>query len=111
VSKERIAGIDLSAPPQPSPICGRTEPPVTASTPDVFFPTSEEEAGSRVLRVLRDPRRLAWALKNGERYGVGAGLHGAAAPPLVRFVARSPSCRAGPAVGHGRAAATILAGR
>jgi len=45
--------------------------------PDVFFPISEEEAGPalaycRSCRIREDC--LAWALKNGERYGVWGGL-------------------------------------
>jgi WhiB family redox-sensing transcriptional regulator len=45
--------------------------------PDVFFPISEEEAGPalaycRVCRIREEC--LAWALKNGERYGVWGGL-------------------------------------
>jgi WhiB family transcriptional regulator, redox-sensing transcriptional regulator len=44
--------------------------------PDVFFPVSEEEAGPAlafctVCPIQRDC--LAWALKNGERYGVWGG--------------------------------------
>jgi WhiB family redox-sensing transcriptional regulator len=45
--------------------------------PDVFFPFSEEEAGPALAFCLRCPIReecLAWALKNGERYGVWGGL-------------------------------------
>jgi WhiB family redox-sensing transcriptional regulator len=45
--------------------------------PDVFFPISEEEAGPaltycRICRIREEC--LAWALKNGERYGVWGGL-------------------------------------
>ena len=45
--------------------------------PDVFFPISEEEAGPALAycgacRIREDC--LAWALKNGERYGVWGGL-------------------------------------
>jgi WhiB family redox-sensing transcriptional regulator len=45
--------------------------------PDLFFPVSEEEAGPALAFCrscsLRDVC-LAWALKNGERYGVWGGL-------------------------------------
>lgn len=45
--------------------------------PDVFFPISEEEAGPALTFcsacTIRD-ECLAWALKNGERYGVWGGL-------------------------------------
>lgn len=45
--------------------------------PDVFFPVSEEEAGPALVFCgscsLKDVC-LAWALKNGERYGVWGGL-------------------------------------
>ena len=45
--------------------------------PNVFFPVSEEEAGPaltycRICRIREEC--LAWALKNGERYGVWGGL-------------------------------------
>jgi WhiB family transcriptional regulator, redox-sensing transcriptional regulator len=44
--------------------------------PDVFFPVSEEEAGPALAFCTVCPIRrdcLAWALKNGERYGVWGG--------------------------------------
>jgi WhiB family redox-sensing transcriptional regulator len=45
--------------------------------PDVFFPVSEDEAGTALAfcggcRIREEC--LAWALKNGERYGVWGGL-------------------------------------
>ncbi|MEO8293214.1 MAG: WhiB family transcriptional regulator [Actinomycetota bacterium] len=45
--------------------------------PDVFFPISEEEAGPALTycgscRIREEC--LAWALKNGERYGVWGGM-------------------------------------
>ena len=44
--------------------------------PDVFFPIAEEEAGPALAFCrscsIRD-ECLAWALKNGERYGVWGG--------------------------------------
>jgi len=52
--------------------------------PDVFFPTSEEEAGPALAYCMACGIRevcLAWALKNGERYGVWGGLTEQAAPP------------------------------
>jgi len=45
--------------------------------PDVFFPISEEEAGPALTFCASCRIReecLAWALKNGERYGVWGGL-------------------------------------
>ena len=45
--------------------------------PDVFFPDlrGRGRAGARVLRRCRIREEcLAWALKNGERYGVWGGL-------------------------------------
>jgi WhiB family redox-sensing transcriptional regulator len=45
--------------------------------PDVFFPISEEEAGPALAFCNGCSLReicLAWALKNGERYGVWGGL-------------------------------------
>jgi WhiB family redox-sensing transcriptional regulator len=45
--------------------------------PDVFFPISEEEAGPALMFCTACPIKeecLAWALKNGERYGVWGGL-------------------------------------
>jgi WhiB family redox-sensing transcriptional regulator len=58
--------------------------------PDVFFPTSEEEAGPALAYCSGCPIRetcLAWALKNGERYGVWGGLTEQQRRRLVRFVA------------------------
>jgi WhiB family redox-sensing transcriptional regulator len=45
--------------------------------PDVFFPVSEDEAGTALAfcgscRIREEC--LAWALKNGERYGVWGGM-------------------------------------
>ena len=45
--------------------------------PDLFFPITEEEAGPALTYCRVCPIReecLAWALKNGERYGVWGGL-------------------------------------
>jgi WhiB family redox-sensing transcriptional regulator len=92
VTKERIAGIDLrTLPTNPSP------PDVWQETaachgidPDVFFPTSEEEAGPALaycgVCAIRETC-LAWALKNGERYGVWGGLTEQQRRRVVRFVA------------------------
>jgi len=44
--------------------------------PDVFFPSSEEDAGAALAYCRSCDIRemcLAWALKNGERYGVWGG--------------------------------------
>jgi WhiB family redox-sensing transcriptional regulator len=75
---ERFPDVELNElPPDPSPpdhwqdraACFGVEP-------DVFFPVSEEEAGPAlafcsVCRIREEC--LAWALKNGERYGVWGG--------------------------------------
>jgi WhiB family transcriptional regulator, redox-sensing transcriptional regulator len=58
--------------------------------PDVFFPTSEEEAGEALDFCLGCEVRvtcLAWALKNGERYGVWGGFTEQQRRRLNRFVA------------------------
>ena len=58
--------------------------------PDVFFPTSEEEAGEALDFCSGCGVRetcLAWALKNGERYGVWGGLTEQQRRRLNRFEA------------------------
>jgi WhiB family redox-sensing transcriptional regulator len=58
--------------------------------PDVFFPTSEEEAAEALDFCAECRIReicLAWALKNGERYGVWGGLTEQQRRRLNRFVA------------------------
>jgi WhiB family redox-sensing transcriptional regulator len=92
VSKERIAGIDLkSLPPNPAPPDMWQELAACHGIdPDVFFPTSEEEAGPALAYCGACGIRemcLAWALKNGERYGVWGGLTEQQRRRLVRFVA------------------------
>ena len=76
---ERFPDIDLETlPANPSPpdhwqdraACFGIEP-------DLFFPVSEDEAGAALAfcggcRIREEC--LAWALKNGERYGVWGGL-------------------------------------
>ncbi len=45
--------------------------------PDVFFPITEEDAGPALAFCTGCPIKiecLAWALRNGERYGVWGGL-------------------------------------
>lgn len=58
--------------------------------PDVFFPISEDEAGPalafcNVCRIREEC--LAWALKNGERYGVWGGTTEQQRRRLQRHVA------------------------
>ncbi|HET9672111.1 MAG TPA: WhiB family transcriptional regulator [Actinomycetota bacterium] len=58
--------------------------------PNVFFPISEEEAGPALAfcnacRIRTEC--LAWALKNGERYGVWGGLTEQQRRRLARQVA------------------------
>jgi WhiB family redox-sensing transcriptional regulator len=58
--------------------------------PDLFFPTSEEEAGDALdfcsACAVRETC-LSWALKNGERYGVWGGLTEQQRRRITRFVA------------------------
>lgn len=58
--------------------------------PDVFFPISEEDAGVALAYCKGCKIRemcLAWALKNGERYGVWGGLTEQQRRRLNRYVA------------------------
>jgi len=58
--------------------------------PDLFFPTSEEEAAGALDFCSACGVRetcLAWALKNGERYGVWGGLTEQQRRRIIRFVA------------------------
>jgi WhiB family redox-sensing transcriptional regulator len=92
VNKDRIAGIDLKTlPPDPSPPdMWQDQAACYGIDPDTFFPTSEEEAGPALAfcgacRIRQTC--LAWALKNGERYGVWGGLTEQQRRRVVRFVA------------------------
>ena len=92
MNRDRIAGIDLKTlPPNPSPPdIWQDQAACFGIDPDTFFPTSEEEAGrrSRSARPATSSETcLAWALKNGERYGVWGGLTEQQRRRLVRFVA------------------------
>jgi WhiB family transcriptional regulator, redox-sensing transcriptional regulator len=76
---DRSFDVDVSQlPPQPTPPDHWQERAACFGIdPDVFFPISEEEAGPaltycRICRIREEC--LAWALKNGERYGVWGGL-------------------------------------
>ncbi len=76
---ERLLQIDLGAlPPDPSPPdMWQDRAACFGADPNLFFPTSEEEAGPALTYCVRCGIRitcLAWALKNGERYGVWGGL-------------------------------------
>ena len=85
MTKDRIAGIDLKAlPDDPSPPdIWQDQAACYGIDPDTFFPTSEEEAGPALAFCSACDIRetcLAWALKNGERYGVwGASPNSSAA--------------------------------
>lgn len=76
---ERFADVDLDAlPPNPTPPdFWQDSAACFGVDPDVFFPISEEEAGPALMFCgvcqIRE-ECLAWALKNGERYGVWGGL-------------------------------------
>ena len=58
--------------------------------PEVFFPTTEEEAGLALsycgVCVVRD-MCLSWAVQNGERYGVWGGTTEQQRRRLIRRVA------------------------
>ena len=92
MTRDRIAGLDLaSLPPDPAPPdLWQDEAACYGIDPDTFFPTSEEEAGPALAYCSVCPKRptcLAWALKNGERYGVWGGLTEQQRRRVVRFVA------------------------
>lgn len=58
--------------------------------PDVFFPACEEESGQALAYCRACGIRemcLAWALKNGERYGVWGGLTEQQRRRITRHVA------------------------
>jgi WhiB family redox-sensing transcriptional regulator len=58
--------------------------------PEIFFPTSEEEAGLALSYCAACPVReicLEWAIQNGERYGVWGGTTEQERRRLMRRVA------------------------
>ncbi len=76
---ERLLQVDLrSLPTNPAPPdVWQDRAACYGVDPDVFFPTSEEEAGPALAYCASCGIRrecLAWALKNGERYGVWGGM-------------------------------------
>ena len=76
---ERFPNVDVSIlPPDPSPPDNWQDRAACFGVdPDLFFPVSEEEAGPALTFCTTCRNReecLAWALKNGERYGVWGGL-------------------------------------
>jgi WhiB family transcriptional regulator, redox-sensing transcriptional regulator len=92
VNRERISGIDIkSLPADPSPPdVWQDRASCHGIDPDIFFPTSEEEAGPALTYCGGCAIRaecLAWALKNGERYGVWGGLTEQQRRRLHRYVA------------------------
>jgi WhiB family transcriptional regulator, redox-sensing transcriptional regulator len=92
VRTDRLAQIDLGELPlNPSPPdMWQDRAACFGIDPDVFFPTSEEEAGPALSHCTRCGIRemcLAWALKNGERYGVWGGLTEQQRRRLARNVA------------------------
>ena len=89
---DRFPDVDLDAlPPHPTPPDFWQEAASCFGVdPDVFFPVSEEEAGPAlafcgVCRIREEC--LAWALKNGERYGVWGGTTEQQRRRLQRHVA------------------------
>jgi WhiB family redox-sensing transcriptional regulator len=92
VSYDRIGEIDIqSLPEDPSPPdMWQDRAACFGIEPDVFFPTSEEEAGPALAYCTACGIRetcLAWALKNGARYGVWGGLTEQQRRRLHRYVA------------------------
>jgi WhiB family transcriptional regulator, redox-sensing transcriptional regulator len=92
VNRERIAGIDIKTLPQnPSPPdIWQDQAACFGIDPDTFFPTSEDEAGPALAFCTACGIKqtcLAWALRNGERYGVWGGLTEQQRRRLVRYVA------------------------
>ncbi|MGZ4130278.1 MAG: WhiB family transcriptional regulator [Actinomycetota bacterium] len=92
VIRTRSSGIDLTdLPNNPSPPdMWQDAAACFGIDPDVFFPTSEEEAGPALAHCSVCGIRemcLSWALKNGERYGVWGGLTEQQRRRVVRFVA------------------------
>ena len=89
---DRFAHIDLGQlPANPSPPdMWQERAACFGIDPDVFFPTSEEESGPALKHCSGCGIRemcLAWALKNGERYGVWGGLTEQQRRRLTRHVA------------------------
>ncbi len=79
VRTDRFADVDVrTLPDNPSPPdVWQERAACFGIDPDVFFPISEEEAGPALTycgscRIREEC--LAWALKNGERYGVWGGM-------------------------------------
>lgn len=75
----RYGEVDLARLPRnPSPPdCWQEGSACYGTRPETFFPRSEEAAGPALAFCHRCPTRtlcLAWALRNGERYGVWGGL-------------------------------------
>ena len=92
MTKQRVAGIDLRSLPQNPmpPDLWQEQAACHGIDPDVFFPVSEEEAGPALAYCGACRSRdmcLAWALKNGERYGVWGGMTEQQRRRVVRFVA------------------------
>jgi WhiB family transcriptional regulator, redox-sensing transcriptional regulator len=89
---DRFPEVDIDVlPPNPSPPdVWQDRSACYGIDPNVFFPISEEEAGPALTFcsacTIRD-ECLAWALKNGERYGVWGGLTEQQRRRLARQVA------------------------
>lgn len=89
---DRYPEIDLDLlPANPAPPdMWQDRPACFGIDPNVFFPVSEEEAGPALAFCNACGIRsecLAWALKNGERYGVWGGMTEQQRRRLARQVA------------------------
>jgi WhiB family redox-sensing transcriptional regulator len=92
VRRQRFGDIDLRRlPDNPSPPDVWQERAACFGVdPDVFFPTTEEEASPALAHCTGCGIReecLAWALKNGERYGVWGGTTEQERRRITRHVA------------------------
>ena len=88
----RIFDIDLRALPQEvnPPDSWQDQGACYGIDPEIFFPTTEEEAGLALAHcgvcAVRD-LCLAWAIRSGERYGVWGGTTEQHRRRLIRAVA------------------------
>lgn len=89
---QRIAGIDLGALPRDPapPDAWQDQAACHGLNPDLFFPVSEDDAAPALAYCAGCPQRvecLAWAIRNGERYGIWGGLTEQQRRRIARVVA------------------------